>query len=94
MGKLVNIAPLADKELKLQDAADYLEELKDVLIEIIDEYESEDADSEKIDILTDALDALEDACDAINDVVMDELYERGTIWNINSGAGNRQMFRQ
>ena len=52
---------------------DYLEELKDVLIEIIDEYESEDADSEKIDILTDALDALEDAFDAINDVVMDEL---------------------
>lgn len=69
MGKFVNIAPLADKELKLQDAADYLEELKDALVDIIDEYE--EADSKKADRLTEALDALEDAFDAINEVVVD-----------------------
>ena len=38
MSKLINIAPMADKELKLQDVADYLEELKNVLADIIDEY--------------------------------------------------------
>lgn len=73
MGKLVDIAPLADKELKLQSIAEYLEELKDALADIVDEYEIEDGDSEKMDTLTEALDALEDAFDAVNDVVMDEM---------------------
>lgn len=73
MGKLVDIAPLADKELKLQDIADYLEKLKDAMADIIEEYEEGDAGEEKLDTLTEALDALEDAFDAVNDVVMDEL---------------------
>lgn len=73
MGKLIDIAPLADKELKLQSIAEYLEELKDALADIVDEYEIEDGDSEKMDTLTEALDALEDAFDAVNDVVMDEM---------------------
>lgn len=35
MGKLVNIAPLADKELKLQDAADYLEDAFDAINDVV-----------------------------------------------------------
>lgn len=73
MEKHINIAPLADKEGKLQDIASYLEELKNALAETIDEYEDEGGDNKKADTLTEALDALEDALDAINDVVMDEL---------------------
>lgn len=73
MGKQINIPPLADKEEKLQDIADYLEELRGALAEIIDEYENENAGNNKVDALTEALDALEDAFDAVNDVVMDEI---------------------
>ncbi len=73
MNKFVNFASLADKEIKLQEAADYLEELKDALADIIEEYEAEDAEKTKIDTLTEALDALEDAFDGINEVVMDEI---------------------
>ena len=36
MNKFVNFASLADKEIKLQEAADYLEELKDALADIIE----------------------------------------------------------
>lgn len=35
MDKIIKIAPLAKKEDKLQDIADYLEEVKDVLAEAI-----------------------------------------------------------
>lgn len=73
MGQLINIAPLADKETKLKDVLDYLEEIKNSLAEIIEEYEDDNNGTGKADTLTDALDALEDAFDAINDVVMDEV---------------------
>lgn len=73
MGQLINIAPLADKETKLKDVLDYLEEIKNSLAEIIEEYEDDNNGTSKADTLTDALDALEDAFDAINDVVIDEV---------------------
>ena len=78
MSNQINIAPMAHKEEKLQIIADYLEELKDALTDVLEEYEAEDAkdadsSSEKLDTLTEALDALEDAFDAINDVVLDEM---------------------
>lgn len=73
MGQLINIAPLADKETKLKDILDYLEEIKNSLAEIIEEYEDDNNGTSKADTLTDALDGLEDAFDAINDVVMDEV---------------------
>lgn len=73
MGKIVNIASLEAKEDKLQHIADYMGELKTALAELIEEYDSDNADEEKIDTLTEALDALEDAYDAVNDVVMEEL---------------------
>ena len=47
-------------------------EVKDALVEVLDQYEEEGAE-EKADTLTEALDALEDAYDVINDVVMDEI---------------------
>ena len=73
MSKLIHIPPLALKEEKLQDIADHIEDLKKALADILDEYESEEADSETLDTLTEALDALEDAFDAVNEIVMDEL---------------------
>ena len=71
MDKKINFEPAAKKE-KLQGIADDLEQLKDALADVLDEYEADNADSEKLDTLTEALDALEDAFDALNDVVMDE----------------------
>ena len=61
MSKIVNITSKEDKDQKLQDIANSLEELKDVMAEVIEAYEEENADSRKMDTLTEALDALEDA---------------------------------
>ena len=71
--KIVNITSREDKDQKLQDIANSLEELKDVMAEVIDAYEEDHADSRKMDTLTEALDALEDAYEAVNDVLLDEL---------------------
>ena len=60
MSKIVNITSKEDKDQKLQDIANSLEELKDVMAEVIEAYEEENADSRKMDTLTEALDALED----------------------------------
>lgn len=69
MSKIVNITSKEDKDQKLQDIANSLEELKDVMAEVIEAYEEENADSRKMDTLTEALDALEDAYEAVNDVL-------------------------
>ena len=69
----INITSREDKDQKLQDIANSLEELKDVMAEVIDAYEEDHADSRKMDTLTEALDALEDAYEAVNDVLLDEL---------------------
>ena len=71
--QIVNITSREDKDQKLQDIANSLEELKDVMAEVIDAYEEDHADSRKMDTLTEALDALEDAYEAVNDVLLDEL---------------------
>lgn len=70
MSKIVNITSKEDKDQKLQDIANSLEELKDVMAEVIEAYEEENADSRKMDTLTEALDALEDAYEAVNDVLL------------------------
>lgn len=72
MGKIIEIAPLAIKEDKLEQIVDYLGELKHELGKVIEEYEDDGADSDKIDILTEALDALEDAYDAVEEILMEE----------------------
>ena len=73
MSKIVNITSKEDKDQKLQDIANSLEELKDVMAEVIDAYEEENADSRKMDTLTEVLDALEDAYEAVNDVLLEEI---------------------
>ena len=69
MSKIVNITSKEDKDQKLQDIANSLQELK----EVIDAYEEDNADSRKMDTLTEALDALEDAYEAVSDVLLEEL---------------------
>lgn len=73
MSKIVNITSKEDKDQKLQDIANSLEELKDVMAEVIEAYEEENADSRKMDTLTEELDALEDAYEAVNDVLLEEI---------------------
>ena len=70
MGKIINILPMANREGNLQEIIEALQEVKDALVEVLDQYEEEGAE-EKADTLTEALDAL--AYDVINDVVMDEI---------------------
>ena len=50
---------------------DNLEEVKNNLAELLEEYDKEG--NEKTDVLTEALDALEDAHDIVNDVVTEEM---------------------
>ena len=73
MNKIIEIASLATKEDKLEQISKYLEELQHKLVEVLEEYEDEGADSSKLDALTEALDALEDAYDAIDEIVAEEL---------------------
>ena len=58
-----------EKEEKLKRIMAYLEELKSVFFEVVQEYEDEDAPEETVDLLTGALDAVEDAHDVILDVI-------------------------
>ena len=60
MSKIVNITSKEDKDQKLQDIANSLEALKDVMAEGIEAY-------------AEALDALEDAYEAVNDVLLEEI---------------------
>lgn len=66
MSKIVNITSKEDKDQKLQDIANSLQELKDVMAEVIEAYEEDNADSRKMD-------ALEDAYEAVSDVLLEEL---------------------
>ena len=68
---LIEIAPHASKEEKLNQILAYLEELKNAFSEVVQNFEDEGAEEETVDLLTGALDAVEDA----HDVVMDVLEE-------------------
>ena len=65
MSKIVNITSKEDKDQKLQDIANSLEELKDVMAEVIEAYEEENADSRKMDTLTEHWMRFEDAYEAV-----------------------------
>lgn len=69
MSKVIELNQLKDKDKKLEQMAGYLEQLKQELAEMIDEYENEGADRKKTDTLTEALDAMEDACEMICEAV-------------------------
>ena len=72
MGKIINLSSVLEKEEKLQQVADYMEELKNQFSELIQEYEDDGVDARKVDTLTEALDALEDAYDMVCEVAEDE----------------------
>ena len=61
MGKIINLSSVLEKEEKLQQVVEYMEELKDQFSDLIQEYEDDGADAEKVDPLTESLDAVEDA---------------------------------
>lgn len=71
MGKIIDLSVVLEKEEKLQQVADYMEELKNQFSELIQEYEDDGVDARKVDTLTEALDALEDAYDMVCEVVED-----------------------
>lgn len=69
MSKIVKLTSAIEREEKLNEIYENLEELKNQFTALIDEYEEEKSDSRKVDILIEALDALEDAAEAIQDVL-------------------------
>ena len=72
MGKIINLSSVLEKEEKLQQVVEYMEELKDQFSDLIQEYEDDGVDARKVDTLTEALDALEDAYDMVCEVAEDE----------------------
>ena len=71
MSKIVNINSASTKEEQLKNLVTSIRQVKDALVNILDEYE-ESGETDKADTLTEALDALEDAYDVVNDVLLDE----------------------
>ena len=67
-----NLSAVLEKEEKLQQVVDYMEELKDQFSDLIQEYEDDGADVRKVDTLTEALDALEDAYEMVCEVAEEE----------------------
>ena len=71
MSKVVKLSSVMEREEKLKEIYEGLEEIKDQLTALIDEYEEEETDTGKADELIEALDALEDASETIEDVLED-----------------------
>ena len=71
MSKIVNINSTSTKEEQLKGLITSIQQVKDSLVNILDEYE-EAGEVDKADTLTEALDALEDSYDVVNDVLLDD----------------------
>ena len=71
MSKVVKLSSVMEREEKLKEIYEGLEEIKDQLTALIDEYEEEETRTGKADELIEALDALEDASETIEDVLED-----------------------
>ena len=69
MSKVVKLSSVMEREEKLKEIYEGLEEIKDQLTALIDEYEEEETNTGKADELIEALDALEDASETIEDVL-------------------------
>lgn len=69
MSKVVKLSSVMEREEKLKEIYEGLEEIKDQLTALIDEYEEEETYTGKADELIEALDALEDASETIEDVL-------------------------
>ena len=68
MSKVVKLSSVMEREEKLKEIYEGLEEIKDQLTALIDEYEEEETHTGKADELIEALDALEDASETIEAV--------------------------
>ena len=71
MSKVVKLSSVMEREEKLKEIYEGLEEIKDQLTALIDEHEEEETHTGKADELIEALDALEDASETIEDVLED-----------------------
>ncbi len=69
MSKIVKLTSATEREEKLSELYENLEELKNQFAALIDEYEEEETGSRKTDTLIEALDALEDAAETMQDVL-------------------------
>ena len=69
MSKVVKLSSVMEREEKLKEIYEGLEEIKDQLTALIDEYKEEETHTGKADELIEALDALEDASETIEDVL-------------------------
>ena len=69
MSKIVKLSSATEREKKLNEIYESMEELKNQFAALIDEYEEEESGSRKVDTLIEALDALEDAAEAMQDVL-------------------------
>lgn len=69
MSKIVKLSSTTEREKKLNEIYENMEELKNQFTALIDEYEEEESGSRKVDTLIEALDALEDAAEAMQDVL-------------------------
>ncbi len=69
MSKIVKLSSATEREKKLNEIYENMEELKNQFAALIDEYEEEESGSRKVDTLIEALDALEDAAEAMQEVL-------------------------
>ena len=69
MSKIVKLSSATEREKKLNEIYENMEELKKQFTALIDEYEEEESGSRTVDTLIEALDALEDAAEAMQDVL-------------------------
>lgn len=69
MSKIVKLSSATEREKKLNEIYENMEELKNQFTALIDEYEEEESGSRKVDTLIEALDALEDTAEAMQDVL-------------------------
>lgn len=70
--KKIEIAPLANKEDKLEQMVEYLEELKYVFYEFVDECEDDNVDEGVTGLLSEALTSIDDALDCMNEALDEE----------------------
>lgn len=70
--KKIEIAPLANKEDKLEQMVEYLEELKYVFSEFVDECEDDNVDEGVTGLLSEALTSIDDALDCMNEALDEE----------------------
>lgn len=72
MVKIIKMEPVADMDGNLEDIVSYLNQVKNALADLIDQYDENPELGDKASELTEALDALEDASDIIDEVRFDD----------------------